>query len=234
MHLIKSACTLLLLLLSIPRVLSAQEKKEKINKGDFCGVMVESKADLEYDFQAYLEFLELQENDTIVDIGAGSGWREGALSVLCPLKRLNFILVDIDNDCLNETRVNKMKAHYASLKGAPITYNFQLVHNSKKSLHLPLKTFKKVWILNTLHEIPDQEKMVRDMHDILQPGGEVIILEQVPMKRRQRHEGCRKLLLNLEKQDELFMKNGFRKLNWYEIKTDDGTPIRYTRFLRKR
>jgi ubiquinone/menaquinone biosynthesis C-methylase UbiE len=145
----------------------------------------------------------------VVDIGAANGWFEGAFGAGSGINSVHFILVDIDSGCLNRRKVNAMMQHYSSLKGEAINYSFDLVHNTPESLQLPFNRYKKVWMFNMLHEIPDQEKMVRDVFNILQPGGEIILLEIIPKKKGQLHGGCHKPLMEPEACTKLFESNGF-------------------------
>ena len=164
------------------------------------------------------DFLKVKENDTIIDIGASSGWFEGAFSAGEAFHNLLFILVDIDTICLSQTKVDAMVSHYSKVKGKPITNQFKLVNNTTDSLWLPLYTYPKVLLMNTLHEIPDQNKIARDIHSILRDNGELIILEMKPSKKGELHFGCNKPLLTQEEMKILFANNGFRYSESIEIK----------------
>ena len=220
----------LIALLVISNTVYAQKKR----KLPFCGVRIEKKETLKEVYQQEIEFLDLKENDSIVDIGAGSGWYEGALSATMSLEHVHFFLVDISKDCLNETKVNNMKEYYSSLKGSPISNTFTLINNTPDSLYLSARTFKKVWILNTLHELPDQPKMIQDMYNILQPGGEVIILEIIPRKPHELHGGCHKPLLAKQEWDDLFTANHFSVGNTLNLADMDKkrSPFHMTRYVR--
>ncbi|HYK54917.1 MAG TPA: hypothetical protein VEV15_00435, partial [Flavisolibacter sp.] len=105
----------LLLFLIFPCILLAQ-KKDKVDKIAFCGVLLKSKEKISSYYHQQFQFLNISEGDTIVDIGAGSGWYEGAFSAISELKELTFILVDINPKCLNEKKVNNMISHYSKVK----------------------------------------------------------------------------------------------------------------------
>jgi ubiquinone/menaquinone biosynthesis C-methylase UbiE len=76
-------------------------------------------------------------------------------------------------------------------------------------LWLPQNTFKKVWILNTLHEIPDKQKMIHDIYNIVSPGGELIILEVIATEKHPVHGGCHKPLLSRNEIEMITAANGF-------------------------
>jgi ubiquinone/menaquinone biosynthesis C-methylase UbiE len=180
-------------------------------KQTFCGVSYKKLRVLKEQMKDQFDFLHVHENDTIVDIGAASGWFEGAFGAGSGVDNVHFVLVDVDTGCLNRKKVDAMLQYYSGLKGAPINYSFELVHNTTESLQLPSNAYKKVWIFNVLHEIPDQAKMIRDVYEILQPGGEVVLLEIVPKKKGQLHGGCKKPLMEPGDCTKLFESNGFHQ-----------------------
>ena len=186
------------------------QNKNKIDKLKFCGWQLNDKQKISSNFKEQFDFLNVQEGDTIVDIGAQSGTYEGCFLAVNNFKTVHFLLVDIDSSCLNQEKVNNMVAHYSKVKGDSIRNSFQIVQNTTDSLWLPLNYYRKVWLFNTLHEIPDQQKMVKDINAILKPGGEITILEIPAKYEGQVHGGCHKPLLTLEKINSLFASNGFR------------------------
>jgi ubiquinone/menaquinone biosynthesis C-methylase UbiE len=219
----------ILLFLFAPVTVYAQ-KKDKVERIEFCGWKMNDKKKIRDYFQQQFDFLGVQEGDTIVDIGASSGTYEGNFLAVSDLKTISFILVDIDPKCLNQQKVDNMIAHYSKVKGDSIKNKFQLVQNTPDSLWLPLNQFQKVWIMNTLHEIPDQAKMVRDIFSILKPGGEIVVLENPPAYEGQLHGGCHKPLLSFEKINSLFISNGFEfadKKNIDRKRNSDILMIRY-------
>jgi ubiquinone/menaquinone biosynthesis C-methylase UbiE len=196
-------------LVVFPFCLHAQ-KKNKVNKLPFCGWQLNDKKRISSNFKEQFDFLHVNEGDTIVDIGAQSGTYEGCFLAVNNFKTVRFILVDIDTSCLNGQKVNNMIAHYSKVKGDSIRNSFQIVQNTPDSLWLPLNAYRKVWLFNTLHEIPDQQKMVKDIKTILKQGGEITILEIPAKYEGQLHGGCHQPLLTLEKINALFSSNGFR------------------------
>lgn len=193
----------------LPLFLFAQTDS-KIERLPFCGWNYNSKKRIREHFGEQYAFLSPQKGDTIVDIGAASGTYEGCLAAGYDLEGVSFVLVDIDKRCLNEQKVANMLRHYSAIKGDSIRNAFQLVVNTQDSLFLPLERYKKVWLLNTLHEVSSPEKMAGDVNDILRPDGEVCILEIIPEYPGQLHGGCNKPLLTTEAINSLFSNHGFR------------------------
>jgi len=73
-----------------------------------------------------------------------------------------------------------MIAHYSKVKEHSVRNSFQIVQYTPDSLWFPLHHYQKVWLFNALHEIPDQQKMVKAINAILKRGGEIVILEMPP------------------------------------------------------
>jgi len=214
--------------------LQAQSKRAAA-KPSFCGPAMTPAEFSNPIYKQQFDFMDLKENDTIVDIGAGSGWYEGALSATLSFNKLHFILVDINTNCLNQQKVDNMKAYYNILKGSPINHSFTLVNNTPDSLYLPTGSFKKVWILNTMHEIPDQSKMIRDIYQVLQPGGEVVILEIVPRRPHELHKGCKKPLLSRQEWDQLFTAQHFKVKDTVTLAdiANKRSPFLMTRYMKE-
>lgn len=156
-------------------------------------------------------FLRLKNHDTIVDIGASSGSYDGALASFMEAKDVHFVLVDIDTNCLNARKVNNMQAFYTQVKGSPLPATFSIVNNTPDSLFLALNRYGKVFLVNTLHEIPAREKFVRSVCNIMRPGGELILSELLSRPRHTIHGGCRQPLLDEEEIKTLFEQNGFHR-----------------------
>lgn len=196
-------CILVLLFLELPAQHKGAEKK------GFCGAKLNSKGAIQSILKENLEFFRISHNDTIADIGAASGWMEGALSVISPARNVSFYLVDIDTGCLNQRMVNNMRAHYEALSDSPFTNRFVLVNNTPDSLFLPHNFLPKLWIINTLHEVPDPMKMVKAIASVVRTGGEVFVLEVPRMREGQVHGGCKLPLLTRDEIMALFAAGGF-------------------------
>ena len=87
-------------------------------------------------------------------------------------------------------------------------------------------------MLDTLHEIPDQSKMIRDIYAILKTGGEIIILENPPKKEGQLHGGCRMPLLSFERINTLFTSNGFQFSEKIDIIRKRNSDMQMLRFIK--
>src|SRR5688572_12104450 len=118
---------------------SAQSKNgEKVKKQKFCGYKYKDTAVLRRHFEQQLAFLQINDGDTIVDVGSSSGAYIGAINVIAGFKNVHFILIDIDSNCLNTFKVNNMISHYEGIAGRPFNNSIAFVQNTTDSLHLPL------------------------------------------------------------------------------------------------
>lgn len=219
------------LLIATPAFSQQSKRNAQIQKLDFCGARYHNLKKIKDRLLSQYAFLEVKENDTIVDIGAQSGSFEGAFTTLTNYQKLHFVLVDIDSACLNSRKLAAMNQHFASHKPGYITHSFSIVNNTPDSLWLPKEAYNKVWIINTLHEIPDQHLFLIQVNDVLRMGGEVIIQEVVPKKREQKHGGCKKPLIPLDKLVLLFNGAGFD----YKSKLDVNqgkTKLHLVRFIK--
>lgn len=217
--------------LFLPPFLFAQTES-KIANLPFCGWTLGSKKGIRKMMEEQFDFLLPQKGDTIVDIGAASGGFEGCLAAGFDLAGVNFIFVDVDTLCLNEKKVANMRRYYSAVKGDSIRNQFQIVINTQDSLYLPLNRYRKVWLLNTLHEVALPAKVARDIAAVLKPGGELYVLELLPKKEGQLHGGCNKPLLKPDEIKAFFLQAGFRVAATKELTAKNKfTPAMY-RFVK--
>ncbi len=186
-----------------------QQNKEQVKKLKFCGYKYTDTALLRKHFEQQFAFLQISNGDTIVDVGTSSGAYIGAINVIADFKNVHFILVDIDSSCLNAAKVNNMIAHYENLKAVPFNSSISFVVNTTDSLWLPLNSKRKLWIFNTLHEIPDKTAIIKQMAAVLQTGGEIIIAELMATEKHKIHQGCKKPLMSEEEIKKLMQDAGF-------------------------
>ena len=183
--------------------------EEKVAKLKFCGYRYKDSSMIRKHFEQQLAFLQVNDGDTIVDIGSSSGAYIGAINVIADFKQAHFILVDIDSACLNSSKVSNMIAHYEGLRGQAFNNSIGFIKNTTDSLWLPMSHYKKIWIFNTLHEIPDKAGMIKQISAVLQSGGEIVIAELMATEKRKIHGGCNKPLMSDDEMKNLMSTAGF-------------------------
>jgi predicted methyltransferase len=186
-----------------------QINEEKVKKLKFCGYRYKDSALLRSQIEQQLAFLQIQDGDTIVEVGTSSGALIGCINVIADFKNAHFILVDIDSSCLNTAKVNNMIAYYENVKGSSFNNSISFVVNTTDSLYLPLNSKKKLLIFNTLHEIPDKAAIIKQMAAVLQTGGELIIAEVMATEKNKIHGGCKYPLMTEDEIKKLMETAGF-------------------------
>lgn len=182
---------------------------EKVKKIKFCGYKYKDTAQIRKHFERQIAFLDIKDGDIIADIGSSSGAYIACINVVAEFKNVHFILVDIDSTCLNSTKVNSMITYYEGLRGKPFNNSIGFVVNTIDSLWLPLNSKKKLWMFNTLHEIPDKAGIIKQMSAVLQTGGEIIIAEVMATEKNKVHGGCKYPLMSDEEIKKLMDPAGF-------------------------
>ena len=205
----KTVFILIANLLLVSNLCFGQENAEKAGKPKFCGYKYKDSALLRKHYEQQLAFLQIQDGDTIVDVGSSSGAYIGAINVIAEFKNVHFILLDIDSNCLNTAKVNNMVAWYEGLRGSRFNNSINFVVNNTDSLYLPLNSKRKLWIFNTLHEIPDKGGMIRQMSAVLQSGGEIIIAELMATEKHTIHKGCNAPLMSEAEVKKIMVDAGF-------------------------
>jgi ubiquinone/menaquinone biosynthesis C-methylase UbiE len=122
--------------------------------------MIGESAALIRDFAVMLACLAPMPGETILDLGAGSGWCSEWLQRL----NVNAIAVDLAIDMLRIAR--ERLPHSGRLAAGDLE-------------HLPFGTSRidAVVCLNAFHHVPDMPRALREIHRVLKPGGRAIFAE---------------------------------------------------------
>jgi len=102
-----------------------------------------------------------------------------------------------------------MITYYENLKGSSFNNSTSFLVNTTDSLYLPLNSKKKLWLFNTLHEIPDKAVIIKQMAAVLQTGGEIIIAELMASEKNKIHGGCKYPLMTEAALKKLMQDAGF-------------------------
>lgn len=134
--------------------------------------------------------LDLHSGDIVADVGAASGYIEGAISVL--VDSITFYIQDIDTNFLNQDQFTKVIDYYSNIKETPQTNRFEFVIGTEKTTELPEGLFDKIILQNTFHELKYKKDIINDIYTKLKPDGKLYITEQLSNKFKTRiNKGCR-------------------------------------------
>jgi hypothetical protein len=148
-----------------------------------------TKKECETVFGQYVKDYQIETGDYIADIGAASGWMEGAFSVL--VDSVHFYIQDIDTIFLNKKEFDSVIKHYNSVRERPQTNTFHYVIGTERKTNLPDSLFDKVIFNNTYHEIMKPWKIMEDAVKKIKPGGKIMIRDAFSNRYRTiRHKGC--------------------------------------------
>ena len=137
----------------------------------------------------FLKEYNFKKHEVVAEVGAASGWMLGLLSVFTD--SVTFYVEDIDTNYLNADQFQKVVKHYTSIRKTPQTNSFHFVIGNFKETKLPEKTFDKVILDNTFHEITEPDAMIDDIITKIKPDGQIIIREKFSNDIRYTyHEGC--------------------------------------------
>jgi ubiquinone/menaquinone biosynthesis C-methylase UbiE len=125
-----------------------------------------------------LQNMNIQPDDTIADVGAGSGYH---VFKMAPMASEGLILaVDIQDEMLETINQKKLKA---GIK------NVLPVKGSEQSTNLPENSVDKVLMVDVYHEFEYPAEMMASITKALRPDGKLFLIEYraedytVPIKR---------------------------------------------------
>lgn len=167
-----------------------------------------TKKQCEENFSQDVIDFNLKNGDVVADVGAASGWIEGALSVL--LDSTTFYVQDINPFYLNESEFSKVINYYSRVRSTPQTNKFYFIIGKERKTLLPDSMFDKVILINTIHEIKFRNKIIKDLRTKLKPNGSIIINEPFSNEFKViRHIGCNIKAFKVSKVIEFMKHQGF-------------------------
>ena len=174
------------------------DKKYTFKRGDFNGIgkwymgreiayvmgfegigwLERSDREKEENVSNLIQNMRIKSNDTIADIGAGSGYHVFRMS---PLTKKGLVYaVDIQSEMLMEIEKTK--------EFNKIT-NVETIIGSEKSIHLPKNSVDKILMVDVYHEFNFPVEMITSIKKALKPNGYLFLIEyrgedlKVPIKK---------------------------------------------------
>ena len=142
------------------------------------GWLERSDREKEENVSNLIENMRIRSNDTIADIGAGSGYHAFRMA---PLAKKGLVYaVDIQAEMLMSIEKNKESSKIR---------NIETILGSEKSVYLPKNSVDKILMVDVYHEFSFPVEMVASIKKALKPNGELFLIEyraedpNVPIKK---------------------------------------------------
>ena len=137
-----------------------------------------SEREIEEDVSTLIKNMEIKTDDTIADIGAGSGYH---VFKMAPLAENGLVYaVDIQPEMLEATELKKRLKRVS---------NVETVLGSEKSINLPKNSLDKILLVDVYHEFSYPAEMVESIKNALKSNGQLFLIEyrgedsSVPIKK---------------------------------------------------
>jgi cyclopropane fatty-acyl-phospholipid synthase-like methyltransferase len=113
-----------------------------------------------------LNNLDLEPDDVVADIGAGSGYHVFRMAPDLPKGKV--YAVDIQQEMLDVMREKKKEGDFE---------NVELIKGSEKSVNLPVNSVDKILMVDVYHEFSFPREMLESMKKALKPDGAIYLIE---------------------------------------------------------
>ncbi len=183
------------------------------NRGGFHGSFYTSFEKMQQKHDPVTRFYDFKPGEQVASIGAQTCVGEAVYASFCD--SVHFYPQDIDSTYLNAPQAAYVWNYYGTLRGKPLTSNYQLVLGNEKETLLPLNHFDKCLIINSFHEFTAPAAMLNDLYGKLKPGGLLYIDEIVPVRIGELHGVCRMPLYTAAEMNKIVQAAGFKpKAGW--------------------
>ena len=137
-----------------------------------------SEREIEEDVATLIKNMKIKTDDTIADIGAGSGYH---VFKMAPLADKGLVYaVDIQPEMLEAIELKKKSKRVS---------NVETVLGSAKKINLPKNSLDKVLLVDVYHEFSNPFEMIESIKNALKPNGLLFLIEyrgedpNVPIKK---------------------------------------------------
>ena len=137
-----------------------------------------SEREIEEDVSTLIKNMEIKTDDTIADIGAGSGYHVFRMAQLA--ENGLVYAVDIQPEMLEAIELKKRSKRVS---------NVETVLGSEKSINLPKNSLDKILLVYVYHEFSYPAEMVGSIKNALKSNGQLFLIEyrgedsSVPIKK---------------------------------------------------
>jgi len=166
-----------------------------------------SEREKEEDVSTLIKNMKIKTNDTIADIGAGSGYH---VFKMAPLAENGLVYaVDIQPEMVETIELKKRSKRMS---------NIETVLGSEKSINLPKNSLDKILLVDVYHEFSYPIELVKSIKNALKPNGQLFLIEYrgedltVPIKKI--HKMTEKQSVAEMKAAGLSLKENIDNLPW--------------------
>ena len=166
-----------------------------------------SEREKEEDVSTLIKNMKIKTNDTIADIGAGSGYH---VFKMAPLAENGLVYaVDIQPEMVETIELKKRSKRMS---------NIETVLGSEKSINLPKNSLDKILLVDVYHEFSYPIELVKSIKNALKPNGQFFLIEYrgedltVPIKKI--HKMTEKQSIAEMKAAGLSLKENIDNLPW--------------------
>jgi len=166
-----------------------------------------SEREKEEDVSTLIKNMKIKTNDTIADIGAGSGYH---VFKMAPLAENGLVYaVDIQPEMVETIELKKRSKRMS---------NIETVLGSEKSINLPRNSLDKILLVDVYHEFSYPIEFVKSIKNALKPNGQLFLIEYrgedltVPIKKI--HKMTEKQSIAEMKAAGLSLKENIDNLPW--------------------
>ena len=142
------------------------------------GWLERSDREKEENVSNLIQNMMIKSNDTIADIGAGSGYHVFRMAPLA--EKGQVYAVDIQSEMLMSIEKTKESSKIR---------NVETILGSEKSIYLPKSSVDKILMVDVYHEFNFPVEMIASMKNALKPNGQLFLIEyrgedpKVPIKK---------------------------------------------------
>ena len=165
--------------------------------------------------QMVVDLLDLEADDVVADIGAGTGYMTMRLAEKVPKGRV--LAVDVQPEMLD------MLAE--RIAEQPLK-TIDPIHGDEDDPHLPPESIDLALMVDAYHEFAYPHEMMQHLREALKPGGRVVLAEY-------RAENPLVLIKRLHKMSEKQVKREMRAVGLQWLKTDESLPQQHLLFFEK-
>ena len=157
-------------------------------------------------FQPEILSYQLQNKDTLLDIGCSNGVHD--LFIAHEYPKLFLVLEDVKKVFKNPKNGKKYWAAKTFRKNKTFSLGgkkrIKFLLGTNDSIPVPDTSYSAILCRKTLHEFINRDKMIKEMERVLKIKGELIIAEAIPKTKGEIDKGCKKPHLTKEEITELF------------------------------